>query len=354
MGVYKRGNVYYIDYYFEGNRIRERVGKNKRQAELALASRKGEIAQGKFNLERVKKTPYFEEFAKEYLDWAKINHRSWERMDAVRIKCLSNFFSGRRLNEITPWLIEKFKSERKDKVKPATINRELAVLSAMLSQAIEWGKLNEHPMKGGKVKKLREDGHKEKILTEEEESRLLSVCRGWFKEMVVIALDTGMRLSEIIELKKEDIDLNNHLIKVKHTKSGRERKIPLTERVFSILAERIKEVKDSEFIFAKGNGNKLWAVRSAFLRACKRAGFVGLRFHDLRHTFATRLVTSGIDLATVQKLLGHENIQMTLRYSHPRSEDMKRAIKILEKNAESSHKMVTKDEMKLLNLCITP
>lgn len=353
MGVCKIRGKWAIDYYFQGRRIREVVGTNRRQAERALAARKGEIVQGKFNLHMVKPTPYFEDFAKEYLEWAKNNHRSWERMDAVCVRALLNCFKGKRLHEITPWLIEKFKLKRKEEVKPATINRELAVLSSIFSRAIEWGKLAEHPMKGGRVKKFREESFKERILSEEEEKRLLDACSGWFKDFVVMAVDTGMRLSELINLRREDVDLKNGVVRVRNTKSGRDRKIALTDRVISILKKIERCDEDNEYIFPHGKGEMLWAVRSAFLRACKRANLQGLRFHDLRHTFATRLVTAGIDLVTVQRLLGHQNIQMTMRYSHPGSEEIRRAVKVLEENARSSQQMDSKEKINYVIASLT-
>ena len=354
MGVYKRGRIWYIDYCFEGRRIRERVGKNRRQAENALESRKGEIVQGKFNLQKIKPTPYFKDFANEYLEWAKVNHRAWERMDKIQVKYLKEFFKGKRLRDITPWLIEKFKAQRKGEVSPATVNRGLAVLSSILSRAMQWGKLIDHPMKGGKVKKLREESVKERILSADEERKLVRTCSGWFRDFVVMALDTGMRVSELVNLKREDVDLNNLVVTVRHTKSGRDRKIPMTKRVVSMIRRRVKDGGDSEFVFPQGKGKWPWRVRSAFVRACKKASLQGLRFHDFRHTYATRLVTGGIDLATVQRLVGHQNIQMTIRYAHPGSEDVKRAVRVLERSAGICHKTVTNKKRGLQIISVTP
>lgn len=346
MGICKIRKKWGIDYYFQGRRIREVVGTNRRQAERALASRKGEIVQGKFSLEKIKPTPYFEDFSEEYLEWAKVNHRSWERMDQWCIKKLKGFLGRRRLGEITTWLIEKYKAQRKDEVASATINRDLSVLSSMLSRAIEWGRLIDHPMKGGRVKKFREESLKERILSEEEEGTLISVCSGWFKDMVIVALDTGMRLSELMNLKWEEVDFNRGEVAVRNTKSGKDRRIPLTERVMSVLKERRENNGTIEYVFPRAKGKQPWRVRSAFVRACEKASIKGLRFHDLRHTCATRLVTGGVDLATVQKFIGHQDVRMTLRYSHPSSEEMKKAVRVLEEKAGSSQQMDTIEKMR--------
>jgi len=128
MGVRRIRKKWGIDDYYMGRRIREVVGKSKKKATKMLAVRMGEILQGRFSPERVKPTPFFEDFAKEYMEWAKVNHRSWERMDAYRIKCLLRFCKGKGLHEITPWLIEKFKSQRKDEIRPAKRKRGYGLL----------------------------------------------------------------------------------------------------------------------------------------------------------------------------------------------------------------------------------
>jgi len=354
MGVCKIRNKYGIDYYFQGRRIREVVKGGKREARRKLARRIAEIEEGRFNIHKVKGTPYFEDFVKEYAEWAKVNHRSYENMDAVRIRCLLGFFQHKRLHEITSWLIEGFKRQRVKMVKPATVNRELAVLSSVFSKAIKWGKLDNHPMKAGKVEKLKEQSPKERILTDEEEKNLLELTSGWFKDMLIVAIDTGMRLSELLGLKREDVDLSIKVVTVRNTKSGRDRRIPLTQRAFNSIADRICNYPDSDHVFPQGRRWKLSHARSAFRRACQKAALQGLRFHDLRHTFATRLVTSGTDLVTVQRLLGHRDLQMTQRYAHPSSEDMKRAIQTLEGYTKSSQQMDTKKEMPLKVINLTP
>ncbi len=217
MGVYFHHGKWYIDYYYHGKRVREPVGTNKRQALKALNARLGDIVHGRFRIEEAKPSPYFEDFSKQYLEWAKDNHKSWKSMDAVRIRALLSFFKGKRLHNITPFLIEGYKSFRKDMVKPATINRELTVLSAIFSRAVDWGYLSNHPMKGGKVKKLREESLKERILSVEEEKILLESSEPWIRGVLVVALDTGMRLGEILSLAWEQIDFHRRVILVKLT-----------------------------------------------------------------------------------------------------------------------------------------
>lgn len=354
MGVYKRGKNYYILYYYDGHRIREKVGPDYDEALAAFYSRKGDIVKGKFDLHKVKPSPLFEDFANKYLEWAEANHRSYKTFDKPRIKCLLTFFKGKRLHEINSWIIDKFKQTRKQNVSPSTVNLDLAVLSSIFSRAIVWGLLKDHPMKGRKVEKLPTESQKERILTEDEEEVLLASSSGWLRDIIILALDTGMRLSELIHLKWEDVDLTRQFLTVRNTKSGRDRKIPLTLRVILTLLNRKKSPGATEHIFPHGQGNQLWRVRSAFVRLLKRINIKGLRFHDLRHTFATKLITQGVDLATVQKLLGHQDIRMTQRYSHPSSDDMKKAIRILEKRHLNSHKTATEKDIGLKVFNLTP
>jgi integrase len=354
MGVYKRGENYYILYYYDGRRIREKVGPDYDEALDAFYSRKGDIVKGKFDLHKVKPSPLFEHFTEKYLEWAQVNHRSYKTFDEPRIKCLLAFFKGKRLHEINSWIIDKFKQARKQKVSPSTINLDLAVLSSMFSRAIVWELLNDHPMKWHKVEKLKTETQKERILTEDEEQTLLASSSGWLRDMIILALDTGMRLSELTHLKWQDVDLTRQFLTVRNTKNGRDRKIPLTSRVITTLLRRKNLPDISDFVFPSGKGNHLWRVRSAYVRLLKRANIKGIRFHDLRHTFATRLVVGGTDIATVQKLLGHQDIRMTQRYSHPSSDDMKKAIRTLEKKQIHSHKTATDKEMGLKVVSITP
>lgn len=342
MAILKRGKVWYIDYYYKGRRIMERVGKSKRMAQLALEARKGEIAQGRFKLEQVRSSPRFEDFCDEYLEWAKVNHRAWRTHDMGHLKPVMAYFQERRLGEITTWLIEKYKAMRLEKVRPATVNRELTVLSSIFSRAVEWGRLERHPMKGGQVRWFREVGAIERVLDYKEEEVILKESPVWLQDLLVVALDTGMRLGELAGLKAVDIDLPRGFVTVRGTKNGRDRRIPLTTRAREAFSRRLREVSPDGLLFYGGPGERPWRIDSAFRRACARAGIKGLRFHDLRHTFATRLVQRGIDLITVQRLLGHSDLRMVQRYAHPGEGEARRAIFLLDINARDGSKMEAK------------
>ena len=315
MGVYKRGKTWYIDYYDQyGKRHREAVGRNKRQAEQALAKRKTEVAEGKFLDKKKQKKIKFKDFANEFIEFhSKPNKKSWKR-DVQLVNHLKNFFGEKKLYEITPLDIEKYKKNRIQKVKPATVNREIACLKAIFNKAIQWGKATENPM--DKVKLYKENNQIVRYLTEKEMVKLIENSTGYLKPIVIIALNTGMRLNEIINLQWKDIAFEQKIINIIDSKNGEKREIPVNDIVINVLKDW-KNRSEGSFVFTKG-GKPISkrSVQSRFKTALKRAGIRNFRFHDLRHTFASHLVMNGTDLKTVQELLGHKTFDMTLRYAH--------------------------------------
>lgn len=340
MAVFKKNGKWYIDYYFEGRRIREAIGPNKKMAEQALAVRKAEIAQGKFDIRDVKRSPLLEAFANDYLDYSRDNKRSWKR-DRVSLHSLIPFFKGKRLDQINPFLIESYKRKRKEQVSPATVNRELACFKHMFSMAIKWDKADTNPVK--RVNLFKEERKPFRILLPEEEETLIGAAPGHLKPILIVAVNTGMRKGEILDLRWENVDLVNGVITVEKSKNWKLRQIPMNSRVFETLRS-LKRTGD--YVFSKRNGDPRHSVRRAFEVAREKAGIPKCRFHDLRHTFASRLVMAGVDLVTVKELLGHSSITTTMIYSHPSPEHKKKAVEVL-----GGHYMDTRTE-KLVKLTV--
>lgn len=329
MGIYKKGNNFYIDYYFEGRRKREKVGPSKKLAEAVLGKRLVEIAEEKFlDVQRTPKIP-IEEMIEKYLEWARANKRSWKR-DEYSLQRLNECFSGKFLTDISPFLIEGYKIRRKDEVSPRTVDIEIACLKRLFTKAIEWGFAKENPVK--KVKLFAVNNARLRFLTEEEIVRLLSACRDNLKPIVTFAIHTGMRRGEILNLKWSEVDFRVGIINVAVSKNGEGRKIPMNETVEKTLLE-LKKNSGFEFLFRNRCDRDKPAkdIRTAFANALKKAGISDFRFHDLRHTFASHLVMNGVDLKSVQELLGHKTFTMTLRYSHLSPQHKKEAIRVLDK-----------------------
>ena len=313
MGVFRRGKDWWIDYYVQGRRKREKVGESKSLAELALKKRKLEIAEGKFlDIQKQNKIK-FKEFAEVYIEnYAKPNKSSAWR-DEISIEHLNHFFGGKCLYEITPLDIEGYKRKRKEEVSTSTVNRELTCLKTIFNKAKEWGKAKENPV--SKVKLFKEENKRLRFLEKEEIAKLVSACEGNLSAIVTLALHTGMRRGEILSLKWRDIDFSRKIITLLKTKSGEKREVPMDEIVYETFLTLPKH-KESPYLFCYKNGKPIRDIRGSFQKALEDAGIEDFRFHDLRHTFASQLVMMGIDLKTVQELLGHKTFEMTLRYAH--------------------------------------
>ncbi len=325
MGVFKKGKNWYIDYYVHGRRKREKVGPNKRQALVVLQKRKVQVAERKFlDVQRHKKVK-FEDMAKTYMEaYSRPNKRSWRR-DETSLKNLISFFGGKYLHEIISLDIEKYRVKRLRVVAPATVNRELACLKHMFNKAKEWGKASENPVL--KVKLLKEENRRVRYLETEEIKALLDACSDHLKPIVITALNTGMRKGEILSLKWPDVDLRQKIIYIYNSKSGKSRKVDINDWLVQTLI-KVRKHPESPYVFCNKDGKTYGDIRKSFDNAKRRAGIKDFRFHDLRHTFASHLVMAGVDLKTVQELLGHQTYQMTLRYSHLSTDHRRRAVNV--------------------------
>jgi len=317
MGLYKKGESWFIDYYSNGSRKRESVGPSKKFAEQVLAKRKTQIKEGQYFEIKKDKTIMIEEIVADFLEYSKNNKRSYSR-DVCSIKQLLAFLGGKRLTEITPILMEQYKGKRlnQGEVSPATVNREVACLKAIFNWSIKSKKATENPVK--QVKLFKENNTRTRYLEEDEARRLLDACIYWFRPIVITALTTGMRKGEILSLKWDDINWKQNIIFLKNTKNSRNREIPICSLLSKVLLE-CHERTDGIFVFCNDQKRHLNDNRyfyTLFNRALKFAGIQDFRFHDLRHTAASYLVMGGVDLATVKEILGHQTINMTLRYAH--------------------------------------
>lgn len=344
MGVYLRGKSWYFNFYYEGRRYNEKIGPvSKSVAEEKLDIRRSEVIRGEWKPKTVKIS--FDKFKEQYLEFSKVNKkpRTAER-DIVSMKPLQRFFAGKLLSEINPFMIERYKQERKGDVTSRykqkskgkgvsvrTVNVELACLRHMFNMAIRWGKAQRNPM--SEVKLFKEPEGKDRILSPAEETRLFDAIRSsnracQLEPIIVTALTTGMRLSEILNLKWSNVDFVNRLIIVEGTKSGYIRKIPMNTRLTETLSSA-KKVSRNEKVFVNERRESYKSFRTSWNHALERAKIEGFTFHSLRHTFGTRLGMAGVDVKTIQELMGHRDIKMTMRYSHPTPEHKRKAVEML-------------------------
>ncbi len=345
-GLYRRGNVYWVDYRANGKRYRESTNTTKRrEADYILACRKKEAKEGKIPEIKQIKNHSFRELSEAYLNWTKPQKAYKDK--ARRVKQLREVFGNYDLRDFTTRLIEEYQAKRLEYNKPATVNRMLTILKHMFRKAVDWDMLEEDVRKRiRKIKLTPEHNTRLRYLSIEECQTLIECCASHLKPIVTVALHTGMRKSEILSLKWEQIDLKHGFILLEITKNGERREIPINTTLEEMFNE-IPHSVESVYVFTDRNGNPYKEVKRSFSTALKKTGIRDFRFHDLRHTFASHLVMNGVDITSIKELLGHKTLTMTMRYAHLSPGHKRKAVDTLDKMLRSNqdenfgHNLVT-------------
>ena len=286
-----------------------------------------------------------------YEPWA-LQHRKDSKEGLKRI--LRNFqhLYSRPLIDVNAWVIDKWRSERlKDGIAKVTVNRDLAGLKAALSKAVEWEVIPYNPL--AKIKPLKLDTKgKIRFLSDKEEQALRKKlndrdtkikserlsANGWRRQrgydplpnltdcifadhltpIVLLALNTGLRRGELFNLQWEDINLRTKTLTVQGAtaKSGETRHIPLNDEAIDLLKNWKQQNNGRSRVFYGKDEARLDNIKKAWTGIVTNAGIKNFRFHDLRHSFASKLVMKGVPLNTVRELLGHADLKTTLRYAH--------------------------------------
>jgi len=230
------------------------------------------------------------------------------------------------LADVTPAMIAerrdmllKTTTRRGTKMAPATVARYMAALSHAFSTAVnEWGWLEDSPMR--KVSKPSLPRGRIRFLSDDERNRLLEKCRKSNNEhlyvVVVLALSTGMRKSEIMDLTWKSVDLDSRRITLHETKNNEIRVLPITGHALELLKKHVRRI-DTQLLFpSRLNAQKPIDLRAPWETALKQAEIADFRFHDLRHSAASYLAMNGASLAEIAEVLGHKTLQMVMRYAH--------------------------------------
>ncbi|GHT95243.1 integrase [Alphaproteobacteria bacterium] len=256
-------------------------------------------------------------------------------------KWLKPMFENTPMKDISPFHLEKLKKDMSDaNLAPRTIQYMLALIRQVFNYAHNFDLYSgDNPT--SKVKKPSEDNRRSRFLSHEEANMLLEALNVansiTVHDMSLLSLHCGLRAGEIFNLTWNDVDFRNKSILIKDTKSGRNRNAVMTDDVKSML-ERRKRDASSDLVFKSKKGERIEEVSNTFARTVEALGFnSGIKdrrqkvvFHTLRHTYASWLVMSEVDLYTVQKLMGHSTISMTERYSHLAPDHFKKAVSMLE------------------------
>jgi integrase len=289
------------------------------------------------------------------MEYAKGNKRSWLR-DQQMLEHLKNFLgSERQIGEIIAADIEGYKLHRRKEVSGSTVNRELALLKRMFNLAIDWDLyLGSNPVR--KVKFFQEINTGFRVLSKEEEKKFLASATPYIQDIAIFALNTGLRIGEILSLKWESVNLEKSLLTVFAEKTHKIRPVPINSEARRVL-EFWTLGRKNEFVFYNHETGKPFVdLKTGFALACRKADIEGVTWHTLRHTFASRLLDRGVDIVTVQQLLGHSTVLVTMRYTHTNLDSKKAAVAKLEgfgdnlvtvrQNAAIDPKTVTKHSAK--------
>ncbi len=336
MSVYKRGGIYWYDFWFQGQRHRGSTKlRNKTAADSAEAIRKAQLAEARAGIIRRKPCPAFEDFMNtDFLPWSEKEHQAHPRTHeryAVSAKRLVAFYGSIPLDAISAGHVEEFKVTRVDEISPAGVNRDLAVLRLMLNLAVRQGHIGRNPVSA--VKFLQEGPGAMRVVSHEEQQRYLAAANRLLRDVATLILETGLRPEEVYTIRKENVHLDRRYLFVPSgkTKFAR-RNVPLTNRALEVLKRRLAEAKGAYLFPHRQDPNRsLTTVRKAHLEASRRAKIRPMfRLYDLRHTFGSRSAMAQVDLPTLKELMGHSNISTTMRYVHPTPEHKREAIRKLE------------------------
>ena len=309
-------------------------------------------------------TVFFEERYKPHL----LSHMKSGKDRAYLIKhYFVDQWGEKSLTDISDWLINSWRKQQLNRgLSHSGVNRPVSALKAMMNRAVEWGVIEQNPLTN--VKALKEDPNPvARYLSDEEETQLFAALakrqdkqreeranhNNWLLDrnqrqlpkrsnkftdylmpMVAVALNTGLRRGELFDLECSDIDLKNNQIAVRGeiAKSGKTRHIPLNKNVVDTLATWIRDtgLKGDELVFASPvTGRRFDNISKAWKALIGSAEIENFRFHDLRHTFASKLASRGANLYVIKDLLGHSSIETTQRYAHLAPEHKAQVVELL-------------------------
>lgn len=337
MALFRRGRVWWMGFSYQGRQVRRSTEvTDKKLAEKIYHKVMVQIAEGKWYPPEVGADKTVKELLERYLtDHSAPNKApTTHHCDKSRAKHLIQAFGKLTLREMRPSLLAAHKSKRRTEGAAAkTINNELTLLGHAFQFAVkEWEWVAENPVQ--KVSKEKVRNLIERWLTAEEEGRLLAASPVWLQEIIVFAANTGLRQSEILNLQWCNVDLFRRTITLLEQKNGGRDTLPVNARTLDVLKARAKvRSLKTDYVFYNGAGNRMDArdLLRVFYPVMRKADVKRFRFHDLRHTFATRLVQAGADIYTVQKLGRWKTISMVMRYAHHHPESLRAGIEILDR-----------------------
>lgn len=327
MALFEHENGYYgYNFMYKGKRHCHTF-KGLKKEEVATKEMEHKLALKKnipFTVALIVHT--WEEAVNDFIKYAKGHYTRPDDCMYI-INAFSKIVKGMNLNDIKLKHIEEYISSRKGIVKASSINRELNTIRKVFSLALDNDLIEKNPCR--KLKNLRIENPPERILSKDEEDKLLKVCSPTMKAIIEVDLLSGLRKQELLCLMWVDINFEEKYLIARNTKNNKTREVPLCDELIEIL-KNIPRIGEYVFMNPK-TMERYQDVRSNFDRAVKRSGIPPISFHKLRHTTASRLNELGVDLPTIQEILGHSNINTTRVYTHNSSSNKVNAMQKLGK-----------------------
>ena len=328
--LFRRSNgIYYLVTYNNGHRVWRSTGKRRRvDAQRYVHGLALEVEEKNEEKEVTKemkeKRPRLLTFSEFIPQWRVYANTSF-MINTIRLydsahKNFIRLVGDKALNEYNAMDLEQYKSMRLKEVSPTKTNIDFASIKAFFNMAVKWGILDKNPCSGVKLVKI--PPQRPVYLTKEEFTNLIgSIKLPWFQEIITFAVATMMRAGEIVNLAWDSIDLEKRVILVENSdkfrlKTTQPRAIPMNDWVYTLLSSREKRI-GYVFTFPDGRQTTVDCISGKFKKACRASGLPEkVHFHSLRHTGATWLVQSGAPIFAVQRILGHSDIKVTMRYAH--------------------------------------
>jgi integrase len=327
MALFKRGNIWHAYVSIDGTRYHKSTGtSNRRQAEAILRQFHDELNERRHRLPQLNPTMTFGELAALFIGSGMGRPHSLDRL-----KHLLPFFADVPLLNINVSAIRKYRQERNQErtLTAATVNRDLSVLRRLLYWGVEEGYIASNPL--GRLRMERERRTKRPVLSLREEQLLLRAAPEHLQRIILCALHTGMRRGEILTERWEDIDFDNRILHVSHSKTpeGEAREIPLTNRLYELLRSS-RQHRGPVFTY---HGDPIRIIKTTWASSLRRSGLRHFRFHDLRHTANTRMMLAGVLQEVRREILGHSSQRsrdVNDRYTQIELPEKREAIRKLE------------------------
>ncbi|QAR32034.1 site-specific integrase [Geovibrio thiophilus] len=325
----KLSKNYYIQYSIDGKRKTEKIGDSIGYAREALAKRKTDVRENRFF--GITKTILWKTFFNTYYkDYYKNHLTDFHRGRFESARDFKDF--DKSMNNISRTDIENYRNFiNNGKRSPATVNRYLQVVKFAFNYAESLELIDRNPVR--KLPMLQEQPKERNVLSSADEKKLLAECRNSrspiLYHFVMVALYTGMRYSEVINLKWSNISFEENSIRIYKTKNNQPREIPIINSLKPVLIELHSLTGKYEYIFSRPtDGQRLKDLSGGFEKAVERAQ-LNIVFHELRHTMITRLAASGASIIEIQQISGHKTAKMIERYTHVGLKESKRTIERL-------------------------